>query len=177
MGDGEDRLWALAALFGLLSVMAIGGINPIIPEIHRQVVDVHGWMSTQRFTDLFAIAQASPGPNMLVVTLIGWDVAGFWGAAIATVAICGPSCILAYVVSRLWDRFRAARWRIAIQAGLIPVTVGLVAASSYVIARAVDTSVVAFAITAATAVGLFFTRVHPILFLAAGAALGVAGLV
>jgi chromate transporter len=177
MGDGEGRLWVLAALFALLSVMAIGGINPIIPEIHRQVVDVHGWMTTQRFTDLFAIAQASPGPNMLVITLIGWDVAGLFGAAVATLAICAPSCILAYAVARLWDRFRAKRWRIAIQAGLIPVTVGLVAASSYVIARAVDISFMAFAITLVTAVGLFFTRIHPILFLAAGAALGVAGLV
>jgi chromate transporter len=177
MGDGEGRLWALAGIFALLSVMAIGGINPIIPEIHRQVVDLHGWMTTERFTDLFAIAQASPGPNMLVVTLVGWDVAGLAGAAIATLAICGPSCLLAYAVARLWDRFRAARWRIAIQAGLIPVTIGLVAASAYVIARAVDTSLVAFAITIVTAVGLFFTRVHPILFLAAGAALGVAGLV
>ncbi len=177
MTDGEGRLWILAIGFGLLSLLAVGGILPVIPEIHRQVVEVHGWMTTQRFTDLFAIAQASPGPNMLVVTLIGWDAAGLAGAAIATTAICAPSCILAFFVAGLWDRFRHARWRIATQAGLVPITIGLVAASSWLIARAVDTTFMAFAITVVTAAGLFATRIHPILFLAAGAALGAAGLV
>ena len=177
MNDGEGAVWVIAVNFAILSLIAVGGINPILPELHRQVVDVYGWMSSARFTDLFAIAQGAPGPNILVVTLIGWDVAGLSGAMAATLAICGPSSVLAFFVSQLWDRFRAARWRLALQAGLVPVTIGLVAAGAYVVARAADTSAAAFLITAGTAVALYWTPLHPLWFLAAGAALGVVGLI
>lgn len=177
MSDDEGAVWIIAGNFAVLSLIAVGGANPILPELQRQAVDVYGWMSSARFTDLFAVAQAAPGPNLLVVTLIGWDVAGLPGALVATLAICAPSGILAYFVSRLWDRFRLARWRVAIQAGLVPVTIGLVAAGAYVIARSADTSLAALLITLTTAAALFYTRLHPLLFLAAGAALGLAGLV
>jgi chromate transporter len=176
MNDGEGRVWILALNLVLLSFIAIGGVAPILPELHRQVVGVHGWMSSERFTDLFAIAQASPGPNFLVVSLIGLDVAGLPGALVATIAIIGPTGILAYCVGLVWRRFSEARWRIAIQAGLVPVTIGLVCASTYVIARTADTSYAAVAVTLVTAAALYATKVHPILFLAAGAALGLAGL-
>lgn len=176
MNDGEGRLWILALNLVLLSFIAIGGVAPILPELHRQVVDVHGWMSSERFTDLFAIAQASPGPNFLVASLIGLDVAGLPGALVATFAIIGPTGILAYGIGLVWTRFSEARWRIVLQAGLVPVTIGLVCASAYVIARTADTSYAAVAVTLVTAVALYATKVHPILFLAAGAALGLAGL-
>lgn len=177
MSEDEGALWILAVNFSILSLIAIGGINPILPELHRQAVDVYGWMTTERFRDLFAIAQGSPGPNLLVVTLIGLNVAGPVGALVATTAISAPACLFAYFVARLWERFRLARWRIAIQAGLVPVTIGLVAASAFIVAKAADTSYVAFVITVLSSVGLYFTRVHPILFLAAGGALGLAGFV
>jgi chromate transporter len=176
MNDGEAKLWFLAFNLALLSFVAIGGIAPILPEIHRQVVDVHGWLSADQFTNLFAIAQASPGPNYLVVSLIGLEIAGLRGAVIATIAITAPTCILAYSVGIVWKRFRQARWRIAVQAGLIPVTIGLVSASAYVIAQGTVTSYASVGVLAVTAVGLTFTNLHPILFLAAGAALGFAGL-
>ncbi len=176
MSDGEGKLWILALNLVLLSFIAIGGVAPILPELHRQVVDVHGWMSSQRFTDLFAIAQASPGPNFLVVSLIGLDVAGWPGALVATVAIVGPTGVLAYGVGLVWRRFREARWRIALQAGLVPVTIGLVCASAYVIARSADTSYAAVAVTLVTAIAVYSTKVHPILLLAGGAALGLAGM-
>jgi chromate transporter len=175
MSDDEGALWLIALNFALLSMIAVGGIGPLIPELHRQAVEVHGWMSSGRFTDLFAIAQGAPGPNILVVSLIGWDVAGIPGAIVATVAICGPSCTLAYFVSHIWHRFRAARWRNAIQAGLVPMTIGLVAAGAYILARTADTTFVAFAVTVITTVAMYFTKVHPLLFLAGGGALGLAG--
>jgi chromate transporter len=175
--DGEGAVWIIAANFAILSLIAVGGIGPILPELHRQAVEVYGWMTGDRFTALFAIAQSAPGPNLLVVTLIGWEVAGLAGALVATIAICGPSSMLAYFASSLWDRFRMAHWRMALQAGLIPVTIGLVAAAAFIIARAADTSLVAFLITAATTVALLYTRLHPLLFMGAGAALGLAGLV
>lgn len=177
MNEGEDAVWVIATNFAILSLIAVGGVNPILPELHRQAVEVYGWMSSARFTDLFAIEQAAPGPNLLVVTLIGWDVAGLPGALAATLAIRTPSGILAYFASRLWDRFREARWRLAMQAGLIPVTIGLVAAGAFVVARAAGTSLMAFAVIAVTALALFYTRLHPLLFMAAGAALGLAGLI
>jgi chromate transporter len=95
VSDGEGRVWLLALNLVVLSFLAIGGVAPILPELHRQVVEVEGWMTSQRFTDLFAIAQASPGPNFLVVSLVGLDVAGWPGAVAATLAICGPTCVLA----------------------------------------------------------------------------------
>ena len=175
MSDGDDAVWTIAANFALLSLIAVGGINPILPELHRQAVEVYGWMDSGRFTDLFAIAQGAPGPNILVVTLIGWDVAGLAGALAATAAICTPSALLAYFVARVWDRFHAARWRLAIQAGLVPVTIGLVAAGAYVVARAADTSLAAAAITLGTAAAVLATRIHPLALLAGAAALGLAG--
>lgn len=168
-------LWTMAVRFALLSLFAIGGANAAIPEMHRLAVDVHHWMSDRQFADMFAISQVSPGPNVIIVTLIGYHVAGLAGAAIATLAMTGPTCVMAFLVARVWDRFKEARWRIAIQAGLVPVSLGLMAASAYVIARATDQSMLAAAITAATAALAFFTRLNPLwMFLIAGA-LGLTG--
>ena len=177
MSEDDTKIWALATTFGFLSFIAIGGANAIIPEMHRQAVDVHHWMTSGRFTDLFAIAQASPGPNILIVTLIGWDVAGLAGAFVATLAMIVPTSIVAYHVGRIWHRFRNPRWRMAIQAGVTPVTIGLIAASAYVLSRAADTSVALAALTFGTAVVLTLTRVHPLLPIALGGVLGAVGIV
>jgi chromate transporter len=161
----------------LLSLVAVGGVNTIVPELHRQTVEVTGALTNQQFADLFAIAQAAPGPNVLFVTLIGWQLAGLTGAMLATAALTVPTCTIAYLVTRAWDRFRDAPWRIATQAGLVPVTIGFIAASAYLLARAADNSLVAFAITAATAAIAFWSRINPLWALAAAAAIGFAGLV
>jgi Chromate transporter len=94
MSEDDSPLTALFLNFAILSFFAIGGVNAAIPEMHRQAVDVHGWMTNQRFADLFAIAQAAPGPNAILVTLIGWDVAGVPGALAATLAMIGPASVL-----------------------------------------------------------------------------------
>src|SRR6202012_4400297 len=104
--------------------------NAILPEMQRQVVDVHRWMDAREFAALFALAQAAPGPNMMVVSLGGWGVAGFWGALVTTGAIAAPSSLLTLLVSGVWYRFRDAPWRKAVQAGLAPVTAGLIMASA-----------------------------------------------
>jgi chromate transporter len=177
MTRDEGVLWQLAATFAVLSFFAVGGVNTLLPEMHRQAVDAHGWMTSQRFTDLFAIAQAAPGPNLIVVTLIGWEVARLPGALVATLAMVGPTSLLTFHVARVWERFRLARWRMAIQDGLVPLTIGLIAASAYVLARAADASLVAAALTLATAAAVSLTRIHPLIFLAAGAVLGAFGLI
>jgi len=108
-----DTLWALAIQFGTLSLMAFGGANAVLPEAHRQSVTLHHWMSDQDFAALFAIAQAAPGPNFQVCTLIGWKAAGLAGALVATAAMCAPSCLLTFWIAKLWDRQPEARWRVA----------------------------------------------------------------
>jgi chromate transporter len=169
-------LITLAAHFAVLSLFAIGGANAAIPEMHRLAVDVMHWMSDRQFADMFAMAQISPGPNVIIVTLIGYHVAGFAGALVTTAAMTGPTCTLAFLVTRVWDRFKGAHWRKAIQAGLVPVSLGLMAASAFVIARAADQSWVAVAITAVTATVAYFTRLNPLWAFGVAAAIGLAGL-
>jgi len=170
-----DTLSVLAVQFALLSLMAFGGANAVVPEIHRQAVDIRHWMSDREFAALFAIAQAAPGPNFLVSTLIGWKAAGIAGALVATLGMCAPSCVLTYWISKLWDRRREAPWRVAIGAGLAPVAVGLVCSSAFVLARAADRNWRLAAVTGLCAAALSFSRISPLWCLAAAAALGFAG--
>lgn len=177
MTESSGTLTTLTVQFALLSLLAIGGANSLLPELHRQAVETSGWMTDRQFADLVAISQAAPGPNFIIVTLIGFHVAGVAGAFAATLATCAPTCVLAYCVGRTWERFKEARWRLAVQAGLVPISVGLIAATALVIARAADHNVAAVAITFATALITYATRVNPLwTFLAAGL-LGLAGYV
>jgi chromate transporter len=168
-------LGAIFVYFATLSLFAVGGANAAIPEMHRVAVDVMHWMSDRQFADMFAIAQVSPGPNVIIVALIGYHVASFAGAAVAIVAMCGPTCTLAFFVARTWDRFKEARWRSAIQGGMVPLSLGLIAASAFVLARTADHTIVAALMTAVVAAAAYFTRVNPLwLFVVAGA-LGLSG--
>jgi chromate transporter len=94
-------LITLVLQFALLSLLAVGGINAVIPEMHRQVVDLHQWMTDERFGELYAISQAAPGPNVMVVALIGQSVGGPLGAILAMTAMCGPTAVLACVAAKL----------------------------------------------------------------------------
>ena len=168
-------LFVLARHFALLSLLAFGGGNTVLPEMHRQAVDVSGWLTDQQFADLFAIAQAAPGPNILIVTLIGWQVAGLVGALVATAAICAPACTLTYIVAHLWDRFRDRPWRRVVQLGLAPVTVGIVGAGAFVVAATVDKSLVAVLLTLGTVAVSLWGRLNPLWVLVLGGILGAAG--
>ena len=167
---------ALAILFGQLSLLSFGGANSILPDLQRQVVG-QGWMTGHEFAALFALAQAAPGPNMMVVSLIGWRVAGLPGALVSTVAIAGPTSILTYLTSGLWFRWRDKPLRKAIQAGLLPVTIGLVMASAALITVSTTLDWRTGLITAAVAAAIYFTKWHPLLVLGGAALLGAVGLV
>lgn len=171
-----DVLLALVVQFALLSLVAIGGVNAVIPEMHREMVDLRRWVTEQEFGELFALSQAAPGPNVMIVALIGQHVAGPLGAVLAMIAMCGPTAVLACLVAKAFDRYREARWRRAVEAGLVPVTIGLFAATALILARAADESWTAVAVTAATFVVAYFTRINPLVALAAAALLGVVGL-
>jgi chromate transporter len=171
----QDTLVAIAVQFCALSLVAFGGANAVFPEIHRQAVDVRRWMTDQDFTALFAIAQAAPGPNFLISTLVGWKAAGLAGALVATAAMCGPSCVLTFWVAKAWDRYRQTEWRAAIGAGLAPVTVGFVFSSAFVLVRAADKDWKLAIVTATSAALAYFSRANPIWWLAVAALLGAVG--
>ena len=92
-------LATLALVCAGLSLLAVGGANALVPEFQR-VAAAYGWASADTFAGLFALAQAAPGPNMLIVTLLGLRAAGLAGAVVATVAFVAPAALLAVAVLR-----------------------------------------------------------------------------
>jgi chromate transporter len=170
-------IWALFGIMGQLSFLAIGGMNPVLPEMQRQVTEVHHWMTPHDFAALFALAQAAPGPNFLVTTLVGWRVAGVPGALSATLGILTPPCILSYWMGALWHRFRHATWRQVVQAGLTPVTCGLVMAAAALLARSTVHGIGTLVVLALSTAILLTTKVHPLAVLGTAALAGAVGLI
>jgi chromate transporter len=169
---------AFAAQIALLSLISFGGIPSVLPDIHSLVVVTKGWATDREFADFYAIAQAMPGlPMILMMSLIGWKVGGLTGALASAVATCGPSSAVAFVAFRLGDRFRDAPWQRIVRRGLVPVTVGIVIASGYVLARAADNGWQATAITGAAAGLILGTRISPLWILIAAGAIGGLGLI
>ncbi len=169
----SQTLIALAMIFSELSLLAFGGGNTILPEAQRQVVEIHHWMTAEEFSALFALGQAAPGPNLMIVTLIGWHVAGFYGMLVTSLAKFGPSSLVTIVMLNVWERFKDKPWRRHVQAGLLPVTAGLVAASAALIAQASISNGILAAITAVTAVIAIKTKLHPLWLLFGGAMAGL----
>jgi chromate transporter len=177
MKDEFGTLTTLASYFALMSLLAIGGANSAVPEMQRVAVEVERWMTDRQFADIFAIAQVTPGPNVIIVTLIGYHVAGLLGALVATLAMCGPTCVFAFYIGHAWERFKDAPWRAAIQAGLLPISIGLIAASAFVVTWVAAHNFVAAAVTLIAAIVTYTTRLNPLWIFAAAALLGLAGLI
>jgi chromate transporter len=177
MNSHESPIWTLVWTFGLMSLFAVGGANSAIPEMHRVAVEVQHWMTDKQFADVFAISQLSPGPNVLIVTLIGYAVAGVAGALAATLAMCVPTAVLAYCVSRLLTRSSHSRWPAIIQAALVPLSIGLMGASGLVLALTSDRTWAGALVTAMAAALAFATRLNPLWLLLAGGCLGFAGVI
>ena len=175
MNGGGHPLATLAGFFAVVSLFAIGGGNSAVPEMHRFAVDVQHWLTDQQFADTFALAQLAPGPNLIIVTLIGYHVAGILGGIVATLAMIGPTGVFAYFVGQTFDRFRGAAWHRALAAGLVPVTLGLIAASAAVIAGTVGFGLVAAGVALAAALVSFFLRINPLWVFGAAAVLGLSG--
>lgn len=159
MDDG--KLLGLILLCVPLSLLSFGGGQTIAVGLQHQTVDVYGWLTNQQFTELFAISRAAPGPSTLIVALIGWQVAGFWGALTASLAIFVPSSLLVGGVGRWWETHRRSKWSNAIEKGLLPIAVGLLFASSLTIAQFAGLGVIDFITIAATIAVLRFTKIGP----------------
>ena len=168
-------LGQIALTFGLLSLLSIGGANATIPEIHRQIVDVRHWIDDATFANLIAIGQTAPGPNVLIVSMIGWQMAGVPGMLAATFAIVLPSSCLALTVERATARFASVAWIGLVRAALAPLAVGFMLASGYVMTRAAYQGALSLAITAGAVALLVGTRRSPLGAIAAGALVGVIG--
>ena len=177
MNSGTNPILTLLWTFGLMSLFAVGGGNAAIPEMHRIAVDTHHWLTDKQFADVFAISQMSPGPNVLIVTLIGYAVAGVAGALVSTLAMCVPTAALAYYVSRLFMRSSQSRWPAITRAALVPLSIGLMGASALILALTSDRTWAAGLVTATAAVLAFATRLNPLWLLVAGGFLGFAGVI
>lgn len=162
----------LVLWFSLLSLLSVGGISSIMPEFQRVVVETNRWVTPAEFTQLFAVSQAAPGPNVLIASLIGWHVHGLSGAIAALAAMTGPASVLAWYVSAAWDRFKDAPWRATTQRALLPVMAGLVMAGGYVLGTPNGLDWQSALIAGTSATMLFFTRLNPLWLLAGGGVLG-----
>ncbi|HLY44799.1 MAG TPA: chromate transporter [Stellaceae bacterium] len=167
---------ALVAHLAELSAVSFGGIPAALPDLHDYVVRAHGWVSDRDFANAFGVVQAIPGPNMiLMMSFIGWQVGGLPIAVASALATFAPSCAIAYTTFRFWDRFRDTAWQRRARLGLAPVTIGLVIAGGYVMARAGAGGWPSIALTAGAAALLLGTRVSPLWLVAAGGVLGGCG--
>jgi chromate transporter len=175
MRSEPGALVALFLQFAVLSFFALGGASTVVPELQRQMVEMRGWLDDRQFSELYAIAQAAPGPNVMFVALLGHFIAGVPGAVVTTAAMCGPTCVLAYGISQVFERFRTSRLIAAIRVGLVPVTIGLIASSALIIVRAADHDWRGLVVTAVTFAVATWSRIPPLIALTGAAALGLAG--
>jgi chromate transporter len=167
-------LLQLGVVVGLLSLVAFGGGNSILPAMHAAVVTDRGWLTDEQFLTAYTLGRMAPGPGSLYVSLIGYRVAGVAGAAVATVALYLPPSVLIYAVARASDHFAEHPWKRAIERGLAPVVVGLLLAAAVQVGRiAVDDPFTGL-LAAGSTVLLLRTRLSaPLVVLAGGAVAAV----
>jgi chromate transporter len=161
---------ALLAVFVPLSLLSVGGGAAVLPEMHRQTVLDYHWITEAQFVADYAISRMSPGPGSLIVTLIGFQAAGFVGAMLATVGIFLPSSVLMYALVRVWARSRGAPWQKAVERGLAPIAAGLILASCVTLLRAAEGGWLVWVISAVCALLVYFELVGGITVVAGGAA-------
>jgi len=167
----SETLLRLGLLFAGLSLLAFGGGAGVVPDIQRASVDTYHWVTAKEFLDLFAISRAAPGPGSMIAVLIGQRAAGFAGAAVSFVAMFVPSCLIVYIVARVWERAAQKAWRAVVEQALAPVAIGMTFATGLALARTTEHALLPFAVTIASTLAFAFTAINPILLLAAGAGL------
>ncbi|WVN42363.1 chromate transporter [beta proteobacterium MWH-UniP1] len=162
--------------FLLMSLLATGGAITLAPEMHRFMVGETGLLTDVQFTSSIAIAQAAPGPNLLFVTVMGWQAAGAWGALATTIGVLTPSAILVILVHRFSHSRADSVWVQAMKEGLAPVVIALMLATAWILAEPwFDNTRVLLLLVTATALTTL-TRIAPVILIAGGALVGGLGL-
>ena len=172
---GWSDCLGLFAQFLMLSMLAVGGAMATAPDMHRYMVVEHGWLSDAQFTSSIAIAQAAPGPNLLFVAVLGWNVAGLAGTLATMLGILIPSTTLAITATRWGSQRRDSRGVRAFTAGMAPLTLGLLLATGYVLTEPSRHSVGALALVAITVLAVGRFNLSPIWMVALGALVGALG--
>ena len=166
-------LLQILVTFSILSLVAVGGANAVLPEMHRQLVELHGWLDDATFSQLYALAQAAPGPNILVASVMGWRIGGWGGMAMATVGMLLPAAVLAWIMAGLVQRLRGAPWLKPAQGGLVPIAVGLLLAAGLVMAEASSQfGLLPLVVVAVSSVFVWRTNYSPLWVLVGGGVLG-----
>lgn len=167
-----SALVQLFAVFSLLSVLAVGGGLAVLPEMKALTEVRHQWVTADQFVDFYSLGQLAPGPNMNMVLLIGWQVAGLPGALAVWVGFFLPSSLLAFWAGREWRRLAGWPWRESVRRGLAPLTVGLMVAGVISLARVALVEPRAIALGAVAAVVLTASRLNPAFVIAASSVTG-----
>jgi chromate transporter len=174
-GLGAADLLALFGHFLLLSLLAVGGAITTAPDMHRYVVGQQHWISDDMFTASVALAQAAPGPNVLFVAVIGFNVGGLAGAAATLLGIMLPSTTLALWATR-WGHSRRETLGVrAFTTGLAPLTLGLLLATGWILSDPVRGQLGAVALIAITVAVMLKTKLSPLWLVALGAVAGALG--
>ena len=163
----------LLGVFSLLSVLAVGGGTAVLPEMKTLTVNSYHWLSDDQFRDIYSLGQLAPGPNMLMVIVIGYHVAGTIGALLAFGGFFLPASMLTFGVSRVWNHFEGSPWRLAVQRGLAPIVIGLMTAGVIAIGRTAVTGATTLILAAAVFAILYFgPKMNPALLVLAGGVVG-----
>jgi chromate transporter len=167
-------LWQLLRTFVMISLIAIGGMNAVIPAMLHEIVDTMHWMDEETFMHLFTVTQITPGPNVVIVSLLGWQIAGWQGLVVTTFAILLIPCLLAFLVGRVANRLGQSKGFKLAQAALVPVAVGLIVAGGLDLAQAAHKGWLTAALTLVNIAVVFYTKANPIWALSASALTAIA---
>lgn len=163
----------LMVVFVRISLVAFGGGIGILPEMERQVVGQHHWVTHQQFVDAFALSQVTPGPGMLMVVMIGYRAAGLPGALVAGIAMFGPTSTLTWLIADRWSKVSDRPVMVIIRGTLSPVALGLLSAGCYTLFRLGVGGPVAFVVTATAFTAVARWKVTPAFVVIAGALVGL----
>lgn len=167
----------LALVFLWIGVVSFGGGLTTVPEMHRELVDVHHWLTAREFADGYAIGQLAPGPNMLSVVFFGYKVAGVVGGLVAVAATVSPGAIASALLGRAWVRYATNRWVGHLRRGLVPVGGGLMTAGVFVLAKTTLASWPLLVLAACVALATYKKWVNTaVAVIAAGVVAGALGL-
>ena len=168
-----NQISALIRVFSYLSILTVGGGMAAFPEMKILTVDVHKWLTFTQLIHIYSVGQMAPGPNMMMIIVIGQWAAGLAGALITLVAFFGPTALLAYVVAKAWRKLEKWPWRTSIQQGLAPVSIGLLLAGCFSMAKGAVTGLETGAIAVATLLILLQYKINPALLVVGGAVVGL----